>query len=61
MPAWIEFVALNIGYDLGILSPAIFTILDLMALVNTGMTGPLLSLGDYLRLRHVLRTKLTFA
>jgi len=38
-----ELIALNIGYDLGILSPRIFTMLVLMALVTTFMTGPLLS------------------
>jgi Kef-type K+ transport system membrane component KefB len=35
-----ELVALNIGYDLGILSPEVFTMLVLMALVTTFMTGP---------------------
>jgi Kef-type K+ transport system membrane component KefB len=45
----IELIALNLGYDLGILSPRIFTMLVIMALVTTGMTGPLLSLSDYLR------------
>ena len=54
----VELIALNIGYDLGILSPPIFTMLVVMALVTTGMTGPLLSLSDYLRTRHALRTKL---
>ena len=54
----VELIALNIGYDLGILSPAIFTMLVLMALVTTAMTGPLLNLSDHLRARHVLRTKL---
>ncbi len=39
-----ELVALNIGYDLGMLSPRIFTILVIMALVTTAMTGPLLTL-----------------
>lgn len=39
-----ELIALNIGYDLGILSPPIFTMLVLMALVTTFMTGPLLTL-----------------
>lgn len=38
-----ELIALNIGYDLGILSPRIFTMLVLMALVTTFMTGPLLT------------------
>jgi Kef-type K+ transport system membrane component KefB len=37
-----ELVALNVGYDLGILSPQIFTMLVVMALVTTVMTGPLL-------------------
>ena len=54
----VELIALNIGYDLGILSPPIFTMLVLMALVTTGMTGPLLGLSDSLRARHALRTKL---
>ena len=39
-----ELIALNIGYDLGILSQRIFTMLVLMALVTTIMTGPLLTL-----------------
>lgn len=40
----IELVALNIGYDIGILSPEIFTILVLMALITTFMTGPAMNL-----------------
>ena len=44
-----ELVVLNIGYDLGILSPTIFAIMVVMALVTTTMTGPLLTL--------ILRTK----
>jgi Kef-type K+ transport system membrane component KefB len=39
-----ELIALNIGYDLGILSPRIFTMLVIMALVTTLFTGPLLTL-----------------
>ena len=39
-----ELIALNIGFDLGILSPRIFTMLVLMALVTTVLTGPLLTL-----------------
>src|SRR5204862_8103655 len=35
-----ELIALNIGYDMGILSQRIFTILVIMALVTTVMTGP---------------------
>jgi Kef-type K+ transport system membrane component KefB len=44
----VELVVLNIGYDLGILSGRIFTMMVLMALVTTFMTGPLLALvGTY--------------
>ena len=39
-----ELVVLNIGYDLGILSPQIFTMMVLMAIITTLMTSPLLSL-----------------
>jgi Kef-type K+ transport system membrane component KefB len=38
-----ELIALNIGYDMGILSQRIFTMLVIMALVTTVMTGPLLT------------------
>ncbi|MCW7496203.1 cation:proton antiporter [Leptospira levettii] len=37
-----ELVVLNIGYDLGILSPEIFAVFVMMALVTTLSTGPLL-------------------
>lgn len=37
-----ELVVLNIGYDLGILTPQVFAMLVLMALATTFMTGPLL-------------------
>lgn len=43
-----ELIVLNIGYDLGILSPQIFAILVLMALATTFMTGPCLDLINYL-------------
>jgi Kef-type K+ transport system membrane component KefB len=39
-----ELIALNMGYDLGILSPRIFTMLVVMALATTAMTAPLLTL-----------------
>jgi Kef-type K+ transport system membrane component KefB len=38
-----ELIALNIGYDLGILPPHIFTMLVIMALATTMLTGPLLT------------------
>jgi Kef-type K+ transport system membrane component KefB len=39
-----ELIALNIGYDLGILSQRIFAMLVIMALMTTMLTGPLLTL-----------------
>jgi Kef-type K+ transport system membrane component KefB len=39
-----ELVVLNIGYDLGVLSTEIFTMMVIMALVTTFMTGPALDL-----------------
>jgi Kef-type K+ transport system membrane component KefB len=38
-----ELIVLNVGYDLGILSPALYTMMVVMALATTCMTGPLLS------------------
>ena len=37
-----ELVILTIGLDLGVISPALFTMMVLMALVTTFMTSPLL-------------------
>lgn len=42
-----ELIVLNIGYDLGILTKEIFTILVLMALITTLMTGPALNLISF--------------
>ncbi|WP_026727007.1 cation:proton antiporter [Flavobacterium denitrificans] len=39
-----ELVALNIGYDLGVLSPELFSMMVIMALATTFMTGPALDL-----------------
>ena len=41
-----EIVVLNIGYDLGILTPPIFAMMVIMALATTCMTGPALNLLD---------------
>jgi Kef-type K+ transport system membrane component KefB len=49
----VELIALNIGYDLGILSPRIFAMLILMAVVTTLMTGPLLGVADWVRRREM--------
>jgi len=40
----VELVVLNIGYDLGVLTPEVFAMLVIMALVTTFMTNPLLNL-----------------
>jgi Kef-type K+ transport system membrane component KefB len=45
----VELVVLNIGYDLGILSQSVFTMMVIMALITTFMTGPLLSLVNLKR------------
>jgi Kef-type K+ transport system membrane component KefB len=42
-----ELVVLNIGYDLGILTPQVFAMLVLMALLTTFMTGPLLDIINF--------------
>jgi hypothetical protein len=42
----VELVALNIGYDLGIMTPEIFAMLVIMALVTTFMTAPSLHIID---------------
>ena len=39
-----ELIALNLGYELHILSQRAFSMLVFMALVTTIMTGPLLTL-----------------
>lgn len=39
-----ELIALNIGYDLGVLSPQVFTMLVIMAVTTTFLTGPGLNL-----------------
>ena len=41
-----ELVVLNIGYDLGVLTPEIFAMMVIMALVTTFMTAPVLDLTN---------------
>jgi len=43
-----ELVVLNIGYDLGVLSTEIFTMMVIMALVTTFMTGPALDFIEFI-------------
>lgn len=44
-----ELIALNVGYELGILSPRVFAMMVVMALATTFATGPLLAWGERLR------------
>jgi Kef-type K+ transport system membrane component KefB len=46
-----ELIVLNIGYDLGILRPEMFTMLVFMALLTTSMTSPALNFLERARLR----------
>lgn len=43
-----ELIVLNIGLELKVLTPEVFTMMVIMALVTTFMTGPALDLIDYL-------------
>jgi len=43
----VELVVLNIGVDIGLLPPMLFTMLTLMALATTAMTSPLLRYMGY--------------
>jgi Kef-type K+ transport system membrane component KefB len=49
-----ELIALNIGYDLGILSLRIFAMLVLMALATTFLTSPLLTLAERWKARQAV-------
>lgn len=46
-----ELVVLNIGYDLGILSPPMYTMMVIMALTTTCMAGPVLAVLESGRAR----------
>lgn len=48
-----ELVVLNIGYDLGVISPEIFAMMVIMALVTTFMTGPALDVINWAFSRKV--------
>ncbi len=50
-----ELVVLNIGYDLGVLSAEVFTMMVMMALATTVMTGPAL---DFLEKRFYVKGEL---
>jgi Kef-type K+ transport system membrane component KefB len=48
----VELVALNIGLDIGVISPTLFTLMVLMALITTFMTSPALHWVYPARLRQ---------
>jgi Kef-type K+ transport system membrane component KefB len=50
-----ELIVLNIGYDLGILTPTVFAMMVIMALVTTFMTGPALTIINWI-FRHKYET-----
>lgn len=52
-----ELVVLNIGLDIGVISPSLFTMLVLMALITTFMTTPLLDLIYPVRIRQQERSR----
>jgi Kef-type K+ transport system membrane component KefB len=54
-----ELVVLNIGYDLGVLSPQIFAMMVIMALFTTFMTSPSLDLINYIFDRRISKTRKT--
>ena len=51
----VELIVLNIGYEMGILEPRIFTMMVIMALVTTFMAGPYLNLVDFYERRRLSR------
>lgn len=50
-----ELIALNIGYEIGVLPPSIFVILVIMALVTTFMTTPLLHLIEKIYAKKAIK------
>jgi Kef-type K+ transport system membrane component KefB len=40
----VELIVLDIGLDIGVITPRLFTMLVIMALITTFMTGPILDL-----------------
>lgn len=52
-----ELIVLNIGYDLGILTPKFFVMMVFMALATTLMTGPSLDLINYYSKKSSLKKR----
>jgi len=49
----VELIVLNVGYKAGILSPLLFTVFVLMAIVTTAMTVPLFDLSNRLFIENI--------
>ena len=49
-----ELIVLNIGYDLGVITPVMFTMMVIMALVTTFMTGPVLNLINIIFKKEII-------
>jgi Kef-type K+ transport system membrane component KefB len=56
-----ELIVLNIGYDLGVLSPTVFTMMVLMALITTFMTAPALHWIERIRWKLAAMTVKPYA
>jgi Kef-type K+ transport system membrane component KefB len=54
----VELIVLNVGLDLGILSPALFSMMVIMALVTTAITTPALKLVLPEEYRRIARRRL---
>ena len=50
----VELVALNVGLELGVITPTVFTMMVLMAITTTVMTSPLL---DWIYVRRLQRER----
>ena len=53
----VELIVLNIGLDLGVLSPTLFSMLVIMAVVTTMMASPLLPLLGYKQSMGMMRNQ----
>jgi len=51
-----ELIVLNVGLDLGVISPTLFTMMVLMALVTTMATTPILQLLGLGSVRRAARS-----
>ncbi len=48
-----ELIVLNIGYDMGVLGPEIFSMMVMMALLTTMMTSPALRIIERVKTGYI--------